>query len=141
MDAPFLRTEFNYDILQASLESALYCEDRSLAQQQFLEESDINTIVDRFGLNGELPAVVTVPQYGDFTQIGDFQTAMNAVISAEQSFMQLPAKLRARFENSPQKLLEFVSDDANIDEARQLGLLKPVEVPAVVPEVSAPPPV
>lgn len=136
MKAPFLRTEYNYDMHAASLESALVCEDPSMAQQQFLEESDINTIVDRYGLNGELPENPRMPAYGDFTGVGDFQTAMNAVVAAQRDFMTLPAKVRSRFDNDPQKLLEFVSDDANLDEARVLGLLKPVEV--VPPVVSAP---
>lgn len=128
MGKVFLRTEFNYDMDAASVESGLACKDESLAQQQFAEESDINVIVERFGLNGELPANPVMPQYGDFSQVTDFQTAMNAVIRAQADFMQLPAKVRSRFDNDPQKLLEFVSDDANLDEARVLGLLKPLQV-------------
>lgn len=139
MKPPFLRSAYNYDMDQASIDSGLTCLDPSLAQQQFLEESDINTIVERFGLNGELPEVVRVPQYGDFDQVRDFQSAMNAVRQAEEAFMELPAKVRARFENDPQRLLEFVSDQANRAEAQVLGLLKePVSVPDVV-KPDAPP--
>lgn len=138
MKSVFLRTEFNYDMLAASFESGLRCEDPSMAQQQFVEESDINTIVDRFGLNGEVPEVVRMPQYGDFSQVGDFQSAMNAVIAAQKDFMTLPAKVRSRFDNDPQKLLEFVSDDANLAEARALGLMKEV-ISESPPVVVAPP--
>src|SRR5262245_32664589 len=106
----FLRSPYNYDMDLASLESGLECKDESLTQQQFAEESDINTIVERFGLSGELPSIVSLPSYGDFTGISDFQSAMNAVVAAEKSFMELPAKLRARFDNDPQKLLEFVAN-------------------------------
>lgn len=131
----FLRTEFNYDMHEASIESGLKCEDPSMAQRQFQEESDINVIVERFGLNGEMPASVTVPQYGDFSEVTDFQSAMNAVIVAKAQFMELPAKVRSRFDNDPQKLLEFVADDSNLDEARVLGLLKPVvEAPVEPPK-------
>ena len=42
--APFLRTPYNYDTVAASNESGLGCEDPTLTQQQFAEESDINTI-------------------------------------------------------------------------------------------------
>lgn len=124
MKAPFLRTAYNYDMNAASDESGLRCEDPSMAQQQFLEECDINTIVERFGLNGEVPTSVTLPTYGDFSGVNDFQSAMNAVLVAQAQFMELPAKVRSRFDNDPQKLLEFVSDDANIPEARVLGLLQ-----------------
>lgn len=121
----FVRSPYNYDMDKASLESGLVCDDISLAQQQFLEESDINTIVDRYGLNGEMPVSPVLPQYGDFTEVGDFQTAMNAVVAAQEQFMTLPAKVRARFSNDPQQLLEFLSSDSNRSEALALGLLVP----------------
>lgn len=136
MKAPFLRTPYNYDMNAASDESGLKCTDPSMAQQQFLEECDINTIVERFGLNGEVPTSVQVPTYGDFSGVNDFQTAMNAVLDAQARFMELPAKVRSRFDNDPQKLLEFVADDANMDEARVLGLLVPK---AEAPKVEVPP--
>lgn len=143
----FLRTAYNYDMDKASEESGLVCNDPSMAQQQFLEESDINTIVNRFGLNGELPDVLRAPSYGDYTEISDFHSAMNAVKSAEANFMQMPADIRARFLNDPQRFLEFVSDDSNYDEARKLGLLNvltespvsPVKVPDLPPSSDASP--
>lgn len=55
MKGPFLRTPYNYDMNAAGDESGLRCEDATRAQQQFKEESDINTIVARFGLTGEMP--------------------------------------------------------------------------------------
>lgn len=126
----FVRSPYNYDMDEASRESGLECKDESLTQQQFAEESDINVIVERFGLNGELPANPVMPQYGDFSAVSDFQSAMNAVLKAQADFMELPAKVRSRFDNDPQKLLEFVADSGNAEEARVLGLLKPVEAPA-----------
>lgn len=133
MGKVFVRAGYNYDMDAVSLETGLKCEDPSMAQQQFLEESDINTLVERFGLNGEMPAAVVVPQYGDYSGVNDFQSAMNAVLSASKNFMELPAKVRSRFDNDPQKFLEFVSDDANIEEARTLGLVKPLPDAPVEP--------
>lgn len=139
MKVPFVRSPYNYDMDQASLESGLACCDESLTQQQFLEESDINTIVERFGLNGEMPSSPVVPQYGDFTGITDFQSAMNAVVQAQANFMELPAKVRARFSNDPQELLEFLGDANNRKEAEALGLVpevSPVSAPAEAPKAS-----
>jgi len=116
--------------MAASDESALRCEDLSLAVQDQRDEVDINTIVRRFGLTGQLPSDVRAPQFGDFTGVRDYQSAMNAVLEAEASFMLMPAEVRARFDNDPQAFLEFCSDAANKDEARKLGLL----VPEVIPE-------
>lgn len=133
--AVFLRTPYNYDTMQVSNETGLLCEDESLAQQHARDECDINTIVRRFGLTGELPNGVRAPQYGDFTSATDYHTAMNAVISANASFMQLPADVRARFNNDPGAFVDFCSDDKNRDEAKALGLIvgssnEPVPNPA-----------
>lgn len=126
------RSQNNYDTNELSDATGLKCEDPSLTQQQFLEESDINYIADKYGLTGELPQVLELPKYGDFTGIFDYQGAQNAVIAAQQQFMTLPAKLRARFDNDPQKLLAFLEDDDNRAEAEFLGLVnkkpdKPVQ--------------
>lgn len=115
---------------EVSLMSGLECEDESLAVQSAKEECDINTIVHRFGLTGELPAEVSVPRSGDFTEITDYKSAMDAIKKADSGFMELPPQLRSKFDNDPQKLLEFMEDGRNYDEAVRLGLVnKPVEVP------------
>lgn len=104
--------------------------DAGWTQQEFAADADINEIVRRFGLTGQLPDNVRVPQYGDFTGITDFESAMRAVRKAEEDFMELPAELRLRFNNDPQRLMEFLDNDANRDEAVKLGL---VSAPANVP--------
>lgn len=134
MKPPFIRSQYNYDTDQASRESGLDCKDKSLAQQHFRDEVDINTIVERFGLTGMLPQVTALPQSGDFTGIFDFQSALNTVRLAQEQFMALPAKMRARFHNNPQELLVFLEDDENRPEAEKLGLVKPVEKPTPPPE-------
>lgn len=138
----FIRSSFNYDMDAASNESALLCEDESLALQSMEEESNINTIVRKFGVTGELPSDVKMPQTGDFTNLPDFHTAMNIVRKTQEEFLRVPAEIRARFGNDPQAFMMFVEDDANRDEARRMGLLKPEVVapePMAVRVVSDPP--
>lgn len=135
MKPPFIRSAYNYDMDEASEKSGLKCLDKSLAQQEFAEESDINYIAERYGLTGEMPQVLDLPRYGDFTGIFDFQTAQNAVRDALNQFMTLPAKIRSRFDNSPQKLLAFLEDPENLEEARFLGLVpKPENTPQDTPQ-------
>lgn len=124
----FLRTPYNYDVDAASNEAGLSCDDVSLAKQSFKEECDINVIVDRFGIGYDQPEGVMAPTYGDFTNIGDFSTAMAAVVAARESFMTLPADARARFANDPQAFVEFCSNDANASEVEKLGLMLPEAV-------------
>lgn len=138
----FFRTGYNYDRDSASRESGLECLDESLAVQASRDEADINTIVRRFGLTGELPSDVKMPLAGDYEGITDYHTAMNAVIAADAAFMEFPASVRSRFDNNPQKLLEFVADPANLDEARRLGLAIPAPTavePMAVRVVAEPP--
>lgn len=138
---PFIRTAYNYDMDEVSQDTGLACPEPTLTQQEFLLESDINFIAERFGLTGEMPQVRQPPSYGDFTGIFDFQTAQNAVRHAIEQFMELPAKMRARFDNSPQKLLEFLDDADNRDQAIALGLIpKPEAAPAPAPKGDTPTP-
>jgi len=112
--------------------SDLECLDPSLAQQQFKDEVDINVLLERFKVTGQLPQGVVLPSYGDFSAVVDFRSAQEALRRAKDSFMALPASLRERFRNDLQELLEFVSDEKNRDEAVRLGLV-PAPSPAPAP--------
>jgi len=124
----FLRSAHNYNMNIVSEQTGLKCEDASLTQQQFKEDSDINTIVDRFMKSGVLPNPVNMPQYVDYEGVFDFQSAMNVVRQADENFMRMDAKVRARFNNSPQEFLEFFANPENTDEAIRLGLAIPQAV-------------
>jgi phage internal scaffolding protein len=122
----FLRTQYNYDHDAASIESGLECKDSSLAQQHHREECDINTIMEKFGQTGQLPQTTLEPTYGDFSGVVDYHTAMNAILAAEEQFDALPAQIRARFDNDPAKLIDFMENDANRAEAEKLGLVQSI---------------
>lgn len=125
---PKFRTAWNYDRDAASLESALVCADESLAVQSEAAEADINTIVRRFGLTGQLPQGVRPPMFGDFTQVMDYRSALDAVIAADEAFMEMPADVRKRFHDDPQEFVAFCSDEKNLEEMRKLGLAIPAPV-------------
>jgi phage internal scaffolding protein len=130
-NAVFLRTPYNYDKDAASNESGLRCEDASLAQQHFKEECDINTILEKFNVTGLLPEQTLSPRYGDFSGIGDYHTALNRVIAAQEEFEALPAQIRAKFDNDPANLIEFLDDENNRPQAEALGLVEKVAAEAV----------
>ncbi|UIB81450.1 internal scaffolding protein [Flyfo microvirus Tbat2_130] len=121
---PFLRTPYNYDRMLASDLDGLECPEPTLAQQQFKEDSDINTLVKRFGITGEMPQLDRIPMNDDFVPIMDYHSAANALLSAKQEFMKLPADVRTRFDNDPGKFLDFTSNEANREELGKMGLLK-----------------
>jgi phage internal scaffolding protein len=127
----FLRTPYNYDRDAATNESALACEEPSLAQQHFKDECDINNILRQFNITGLLPEQPLSPRYGDFTGIGDYHTALNRVIAAQDEFDALPATIRARFGNDPAQLIEFLENSDNRPEAEELGLVEKAAVEVV----------
>lgn len=121
----FVRNMLNYDRDAASEAVGLSCPGPSMTQQSFKEECDINTIVKRFGVTGQLPAPVAMPSYSDFSEVVDYQTALNAIRRSGEAFMGLPSGVRERFQNDPQQLLVFLGDEANRPEAEKLGLVSP----------------
>lgn len=128
----FLRTPYNYNMDDVSRETGLSCADESLAIQSAAEDADINTIVRRFGLTGELPGDLQMPQSGDYVGVGDFHQAMNVVRQANEEFLRIPAEIRARFSHDPGLFTEFFENPSNYDEAVRLGLaLKRPEPPPV----------
>lgn len=110
----------------------------SRTKQSFRDECDINNILRQFNVTGQLPVGSVQPQYGDFSGITDYQSALNAVMAAQDSFLQLPAKVRAKFDNDPALFVEFASDEANKDEMKALGLLREETAQAVVTSPSEP---
>lgn len=108
----------------------------SLTKGSFKKECDINEIMARYQKSGVIDAVQkTGARYGDFSLVSDYKSALDQVMAAEAAFMELPAKVRERFKNDPSELVEFLNDEENREEARDLGLIPPQtdEVPAEPP--------
>jgi len=133
MTKVFVRNPYNYDMALASEESGLVCKDPSLAQQHMKDECDINVLVERFGVTGNMPVAPIEPSYGDFSGVGDYHTALTKIKAADEAFMALPAKIRAKFDHDPNALLNYLQNEENRDEAIQIGLIdgKPVVEPIV----------
>jgi len=60
-----------------------------------------------------------VPSHNPFE---DFQDAYNHIQQVKQDFMQLPSRVRARFDNNPANVVRFVDNPANAVEAIKMGL-------------------
>jgi len=128
----------NLDNDAISLATGLACPEDSLAVQSAAEEADINTIVRRFGISGELPNNLRMPQSGDFTNAPDFHTAMNLVRQAQEEFLRVPADIRARFNNDPARFMNFFEDEGNREEAVKLGLVRPAAPSSASPPSGTP---
>lgn len=132
----FIRSANNYVKADVSKETASrFRKGFGKAVQSEKDTVDLNLIMKRFGVTGVLPQGRRIPQYGDFTGVVDFQTGLNAVRKAQESFDELPGAVRARFGNDPQRFLEFCTlrDEegklVHLEELRKLGFANPEEVP------------
>ena len=95
--------------------------DKSLTQQSHLKRANINHIMKNYEKTGLLPVTTAKPVYGD-TPVGDYHSALNLIREAEQTFMQVPAEIRAKFDNDAGKFLDFVNNPENEEELIKLGL-------------------
>lgn len=113
---------------------------KSRAKQSFKDECNINTIMLKYEKTGILEYVrQNQGSYADFSNVTDYQTALNTIMEAEASFSSLPAKVRAGFGNDPGAFLAWMEDPANKDQAIELGLMPMPETPPS-PEPKAAPP-
>lgn len=130
----FFKTPWNHDTDAETKESAAdFTDIPTLTQQHQSEEADINTIVKRFGITGQLPTVPMPPSVQDFEEVFDMQDAMNAVAAAKNSFLQLPAEVRDAFGHDPLKFVngvdtmmsetDEVRKQLNLANLRAMGLL------------------
>lgn len=95
----------------------------SMTKQNHKAECDIHNILKRFNETGQLPDMIREnPQYGDFSNVKDYQESLEIVIKAEEQFAALPAKVRDRFNNNPAMFLEFATNPENGRELVKLGL-------------------
>lgn len=98
------------------------CSGHSRTKQEFAHECDLNNKIARV-LKGDPSVATRSGFYADVSGLEDYQSCLNKVMAAEDLFMALPAKVRKRFANDPQAMIDFVGDSRNRSEAIDLGLI------------------
>lgn len=135
-DVVFKRPFADRELFEADAAScALDCSDEPvLTVQSAKEDADINQIVRRFGLNGELPQARYPASFGDFSSEESFHEAVSRVVSARASFLELPAGVRSAFGNDPGALIGALEAAESQPAVRarlvELGLVNAVEAVA-----------
>lgn len=76
----------------------------------------------------------TEPQYGDFSNVADFQAALDQVASVNSWFASQPAQFRQTFGENPANVLAFVDDPANLEDAHRLRLISDEEYERLKPK-------
>lgn len=95
----------------------------SLTKQAMGQETDINNIMRKYEQDGIITHLSKYKgQYGDFTNVVDYHSALNTMIDADDAFASLPSRIRGEFDNDPGKFLEFVHNPENHDQMVEMGL-------------------
>lgn len=101
-----------------------------LTQQQYKDECNPNVVIQKYNRTGELGRIrSTQPIYVDCTAF-NFEEARERVARIEETFMEMPAMVRRRFNHDPKNLLAFLEDPKNREEAERLGLVEKKAPPA-----------
>lgn len=119
------------------LRSALAFTGPGRTHQSFKDDCDINIIMSRYQQTGVIEHLAKrPPMWGDVPNL-DFHQAMGLLIEAREKFDSLPSAVRERFGNDPLKMVDFLKDAANRQEAEKLGLLTPREPARGAPDTPA----
>lgn len=122
------KTPYNHDTLAESDRTAVNHMEPTMTVQAPADETDINVIFEKYTKTGLAPGAAMPPTSMDFADIFDFHSAMDTINAAQQAFMELPAKIRARFGNDAGEFVAFVDDaleKGNLQELRDMGLAPP----------------
>lgn len=103
---------------------------RSRTKRSFKDECDIALIMERAKKGKAVPFASREAFCGDFDTAQDYFEVQKKKVALDEQFMKLPAEVRARFGHDAGKLIEFLCDDANAEEAVKLGILAPKELTA-----------
>lgn len=95
----------------------------SMTQQHHKPHCDVNNILNKYRTTGMLTHInQKQPIYGDFSNLPSYQEALDTVLKAHSTFMDLPSEVRRKFGNNPELLMNFLKDENNNEEAIKLGL-------------------
>lgn len=82
-----------------------------------------------------LTNILPTLKFADYSAVPTYDEALNLIMSAEESFFNMSSSVRSRFDNSPSKFMDFMSDPSNLPEAVSLGLVNPPPVDKPVDSV------
>lgn len=103
---------------------------KTMTEQHHEKSCNINNILARYQNTGLIDHVREYEgTYGDVTG-ADFKEAQDLITNEKSVFMELPAAVRAKFDNDPANYLDLVMTDEGIQELGQmLTEAKPTAAP------------
>lgn len=101
---------------------------RERTHQSFAKDANINNIMAKYKKTGVFVDSLKSnpyrqPNFADYSDVGDFQSVMDAVISAQNDFLRLPIATRVKFDHNVANAIAFLSNPENLVASIDLGLL------------------
>ncbi len=113
----------------------------SMTRSDFRTECDINEIVARYANGAQLPPTAADLVYGDVSEISDYKTCLDIVMSIKDKVAALPKKAAVIFSTDPGAFMASIELAKDREALVNLGLVE--ALPPVVadpPVVPDPPP-
>ena len=100
----------------------------SLTQQSHAAAADVRNIIKQYDRTGLIANVNKgIAQYGDYSEINEYQESLNMVIEANANFAELPSHIREQFNNNAGIFFEFATNPKNSEKMVEMGLAKAPE--------------
>lgn len=130
----YWKTPFNHDTDHEARSTALECKDKSLTQQQFAKDADINVILAKFMNSGGSVDQLPLPHPSQFLRVDEELDLQDRIITGyqvDQAWNALSAEVRNTLKN-PATLVAYVEhclERGDLEPLHKLGLARPPEPP------------
>lgn len=109
----------------------------TMTQQHYKDECDLNQILARHRVEGELNAMqlrqllaqsamgadtARIPRFEDVSDLPDLSYIKKSFIAASRAFANLPVQARIAFGNNPEAFYSAMTDSKQHEKVRELGL-------------------
>lgn len=101
----------------------------SLTDQSLKKSCDINVMMAKFAKTGIAPISNKSPRFADVSNVKTLSEMYELSQIAQETFQELPAKVRKLMNNDASKLENFVLDEANKEICLKHGLLVQEKAP------------
>lgn len=121
----FFKTPYNHNTDVEAYRTATQTPttEKSMTDQSFKEDADINTIMERIKQGHEYP--IALPEHFGADERVDLFTARSRIAESNRTFYNLPAEIRSEFLNDPAIWERQVARDLNtgdFENLRRMGI-------------------
>lgn len=95
-----------------------------VTEQAHKDSVDINKIVKKYSKTGLIEHINHIEAAWGTLDGKDFKDMMDKITGIQEDFDRLPSPIRNKFNHNPEKMLAYLADEKNTNEAIELGLLK-----------------